>query len=316
MSNQSEPWLDGMVAFVAIVQARGFTAAASVLGQQKSTLSRRLAALEAHLGVTLLQRTTRRSRLTTVGAAFYERAVQVVEGARQAEAAARAAAGTIAGTLRVCLPQLLGDLVADSVIIAFLKTHPAMRLDIEFAVRPADPLRDGYDLVVRPGDVTSSGLRSRRLRGGGTMLVAAPAYLARAGKPKLPRDLAQHEAVIGTVGAENEWPLYDADRPVRVAPRTRLRVPSSRIALKAVLAGLGIGAFPSFFVAPQVRTGRLVPVLEAWTTRAPAMRALFPAGRLASPGTTAFLALLASTMEAAAASGVRSRSGRAADAGP
>ena len=297
MPNQSEPMLEGMVAFVAVVQRGGFTAAAADLGLQKATGSRRILAIEEHLGATLLQRTTRRSRLTPVGTVFYERAVKVVADAREAEAAARASAGKVTGSLRVCLPQLLGEMVAEKVFIAILETHPEMSLDVDFATRPVDPLRDGYDIVVRPGEVTSSALRSRRLLGGETTLVAAPGYLARATTPTRPGDLARHEGVIGTVGAENEWPLYDANGPVRVTPRIRLRVPSSRIALRAVLAGLGIGAFPRFFVAGQISTGRLVPVLGAWTKRSPPLRALFPAARLASPVTKAFLSLLASTMK-------------------
>ncbi len=226
-----------MVAFVAVVQSGGFTAAARDLGIQKATVSRRVAALEEHLGGTLLQRTTRRSRLTATGTVFYERAAKVVAGAREAEAAARASAGKVTGTLRVCLPQHLGDLVADSVLIAFLKAHPETSLDVDFATRPADPLRDGYDIVIRPGEVESSALRSRRLPEGGAALVAAPGYLARTFTPKRPSDLARHDGIIGTAGAENEWPLYDANGPVRVALRTRLRVPSSRIALRAVLGG-------------------------------------------------------------------------------
>lgn len=296
MSTQSEPMLDGMVALVAVVTRGGFTPAAASLGLQKGTVSRRVQALEQHLGVQLLHRTTRRSRLTEIGTEFYQRALKIVDAAREAEAVARASSGQVAGVLRVCMPEMLAELLAQSVFVPFMRAHPDMSLSVEFATRPVEPVRDGYDLVIRPGELgdlsNPSVVRSRQLPGGPVVLVGAPDYLRRSGRPLYPRDLSAHAAVVATVGASHEWPLYGPRGPLSTSPRVRLRTQSSRLALRAVLAGVGLGAFPKFFVRAPLATGRLETLLDNWLSKRPSMVAMYPRDTRAVPGLKPFADLL------------------------
>jgi DNA-binding transcriptional LysR family regulator len=296
MSNDPEPMLEAMATFVSVVEARGFSASARRLGVQKTTVSRRVQALEQHLGGKLLHRTTREFRLTEVGSRFYDRAASIIREARDAETAVRATRGELSGTLRVNMPLMLAEMLAEATVVAFVATHPRIAIELDLASRLVEPIRDGYDVVVRPGEVVDSSLRAKRLPESQMVLVANRDYIARAGTPQHPRDLADHDAVVASVGAGLEWPLYGPKGPVRANARVRLRTPSFTIALAAVDAGLGIAAFPRFFLGD--RLGKYVPLLEEWTHRAPPMFALYAVS--AAPGAQKFVALLSATMKAAA----------------
>jgi DNA-binding transcriptional LysR family regulator len=296
MPNDWEPMLEAMATFVSVVEARGFSASARRLGVQKTTVSRRVQALEQHLGGKLLHRTTREIRLTEVGSKFYDRAASIVREARDAEAAVRATRGELSGTLRVNMPLMLAEMLADETIVAFVASHPRLAIELDLASRLVEPIRDGYDVVVRPGEVADSSLRAKRLPESQMVLVATRDYIARAGTPRHPRDLAKHDAVVASIGAGLEWPLYGPNGPVRANARVRLRTPSFTIALAAVDAGLGIGAFPRFFLGD--RLDNYVPLLQEWTRRAPPMFALYAVS--AAPGAQKFVALLSATMRAAA----------------
>src|SRR6266478_1859497 len=215
MPNDSEPMLEAMATFVSVVEARGFSASARRLGVQKTTVSRRVLALEQHLGGKLLHRTTREIRLTEVGSKFYDRAASIIREAREAEAAIRATRGELSGTLRINMPEML----ADATIVAFVSAHPRVAIELDLASRFVEPIRDGYDVVVRPGEVVDSSLRAKRLPESQMVLVATRDYIARAGTPQHPRDLAHHDAVVASVGAGLEWPLYGPNGPVRANAR-------------------------------------------------------------------------------------------------
>jgi DNA-binding transcriptional LysR family regulator len=298
MATDPAPMLEAMAAFVIVVEERGFSAAARRLGVQKTTISRRVQALEQHLGAQLLHRTPRELRLTDVGGRFHERAARIVRDARDAEAAVQAARGEPVGTLRVSMPLMLAEMLAEATIAQFVARHPRVTVELDFAQRLMEPIRDGYDIVVRPGDLADSALRARRLPESQMVLVATRAYLARAGRPHHPRDLAGHDAIVVREGASLEWPLYGPRGPVRVTARVRLRTSSFKIALAAVDAGVGVAAVPRFLLGD--RAPDYVALLPDWTRRAPPLSALYAAG--AGPAAQAFVALLADTMKAAAAS--------------
>jgi DNA-binding transcriptional LysR family regulator len=297
MASDQEPMLEALAAFVSVVEQRGFSAAARKLGLQKTTISRRVQALEQHLGGKLLHRTTRELRMTEVGTRFYERAAFIVREAREAEAAVRATRGELSGTLRVSMPLMLAEMLADSMIVGFTAGHPRLVVELDLASRLVEPVRDGYDVVIRAGEVADSALRAKRLPESQMVLIATREYTARAGKPQHPRELAAHDAIVASAGASLEWPLYGPAGPIRASARVRLRTPSFTIALAAVDAHLGIAAFPRFFLGD--RLGHYVSLLTEWTRRAPPMFALY-AGT-AAPAARAFVALLSAPMKAAAA---------------
>lgn len=298
MPNDPEPMLEAMAAFVVVVEERGFSAAARRLGVQKTTISRRVQALEDHLGGKLLHRTARELRLTEIGTKFFDRAALLVREARDAEAAVRATGRELSGTLRVNMPLMLAEMLAEAAIAGFIARHPRVTVELDLASRLVEPIRDGYDVVVRPGEVADSALRTRRLPESQMVVLATRAYVARAGVPQHPRELAGHDAIVVRDGASLEWPLYGPSGPIRVNARVRLRTSSFKIALAAVDADLGIAAVPRFLLGE--RLSDYACLLADWTRRAPPLSALYAA--TAGPAAQAFVAQLAATMKAAAAS--------------
>ncbi|MBV5335683.1 LysR family transcriptional regulator, partial [bacterium] len=190
--------LDDMLAFIKVVDARSFTAAADRLGLSKSVVSRRIAELEDRLGARLLNRTTRRLSPTEVGQAFYERCTRIVSDLDEAERAVGDLHGAPRGRLRLNAPVSFGRLHLAAAIVAFVERHPAIEIDIELNDRYVDLLEDGYDLAVRIGRLRDSSLVARKLAPCRRVMVASPAYLERFGAPQIPEDLARHNCLLYT----------------------------------------------------------------------------------------------------------------------
>ena len=254
--------LNQLVIFVEVVRAGSFTAAGRALEMPKSTVSRKVAELEARLGVQLLRRTTRQLHLTDIGSAYFERAQRVVEDARGAEGLVAELLDEPCGVLRVTAPMsfaFLGAVVSD-----YLRTNPAVRVDLECTDRKVDLLGEGFDVAIRAGRMTDSKLIARRL---GTMpryLVAAPSYLEGRSSPRKPQDLSAHDAVLFSGGDEGRaWTLRSGRKRVEVKVEPRLVVNDYEVLLEAVYAGAGIALLPSF-QCQEALGQRLERVLPAW----------------------------------------------------
>ncbi|GAO04594.1 LysR family transcriptional regulator [Anaeromyxobacter sp. PSR-1] len=288
--------LDDLRLLVEVVATGGLTAAAARLGLRKSTVSRRLAALEERLGVRLLERNARRLRLTEAGRAYHARAARLVAEARALDRETAEARGAPQGTLRIATPALLGELLAPAVAELLLR-HP--RLSVELALAPphVDLLAEEHDLALRTGPLADSSLVARRLGTLRTGCYASPAYLARRGTPAGPDALrgeaGAHDCILlAEAGTDEVW-FFGAGATARtVRPAGRLRVPSVRAGQLAARAGLGVVRLPAALVAEDVRTGRLVAVLEAETPPGMPVHAVYPSGRHLAPKVRAFLELV------------------------
>lgn len=288
--------LDDLRLLVEVVATGGLTAAAARLGLRKSTVSRRLAALEERLGVRLLERNARRLRLTEAGRAYHARAARLVAEARALDRETAEARGAPQGTLRIATPALLGELLAPAVAELLLR-HP--RLGVELALAPphVDLLAEEHDLALRTGPLADSSLVARRLGTLRTGCYASPAYLARRGTPATPdalRDEAEaHDCILlAEAGTDEIW-FFGAGATARtVRPAGRLRVPSVHAGQLAARAGLGVVRLPAALVADDVRSGRLVAVLEAETPPGMPVHAVYPSGRHLAPKVRAFLELV------------------------
>lgn len=293
MEYQSEQALEELRAFVAVVDAQGFRAAARVTRGRKATLSKRVQDLEARLGVPLLVRTTRSMRLTDEGRAYFEHASRALAAARDAESVVLSAKAKPRGVLRVTTAAALAASILDSVIARYLKTYPDVRLVLHTSERRLDIVREGFDVAVWGGPLEDSSLVARKLGVAAGGWFASPKYLARRPAPKSPDDLAAHDLVTITKEAgATEWRFVAGGKEKRVAIRPRLVVNDLELALRAGIAGMGIVPAPSSTAEPHVAKKQLVEVLRKWTRPAIDVYAVFPPGGALVPKTRAFLDLL------------------------
>jgi DNA-binding transcriptional LysR family regulator len=269
---------EAMRVFSQVVEAGSFSAAAARLGLSTTAASRHVADLEAHLQTRLLNRTTRRVSLTESGRAFYERAVQLLADLEEAEQEAGRAAVVARGTIKLTASVNFGVRHVAPVIAAFLAAHPGVRFDVSLSDRIVDLVEEGFDVAVRIGAPGSENLVARKL--GETRLVpcASPAYLAAHGAPRVPEDLAQHNCfTYEYVSPRNIWRFHDAkgeERAVRVGGR--LHSNNGDLLAEAAAQGAGIVFEPAFIVGPDVRAGRLVPLLQEFSAPPMPIYAVYP----------------------------------------
>ncbi|MBX6322321.1 MAG: LysR family transcriptional regulator [Rhodospirillaceae bacterium] len=286
--------LDAMQVFVHTVEARSFTGAARRLGLSKSVVSRRLTALEARLGVRLLNRTTRSLSLTEPGQAYYERCTRILAEVEAAEAGLRSLAGGLSGLLRVAAPVSFGQRYLAPAVAEFLARHPRLTLELDLNDRFVDVVAEGIDVAVRIGRLRDSSLVARKLAPVRRVACCSPDYAARRGLPRRPEDLAGHDCLGYTNLATGEqWRFRVGERWRSVPVRGPLRVNNGDILLQAALAGLGIVALPTFVCGPAIRSGALIRVLPRFEMLEATLCAVHPQSRHPSPKVRSFLDFLA-----------------------
>jgi DNA-binding transcriptional LysR family regulator len=278
-----------------VVEAGGFTAAASQLGMSKSAVSKAVTALEERLGARLLNRTTRRLSLTEVGRAFYERSARVVSEAEEAELAVTHLQESPRGTLRINAGVSFGILHLAAALPDFMQRYPEVAVDADFTDRYVDPVEEGFDVVVRiAAELPDSSLIARRLTANEMVVAASPDYWARRGRPERPQDLASHTCLTYAYNRNpNDWPFADADgRPFTVKVGGRLRTNNGDVSLRAALAGLGVVRLPRFLSGPHLAAGRLEAVLAAFAPPPAGIYAVYPHNRHLSAKVRAFVDFL------------------------
>jgi DNA-binding transcriptional LysR family regulator len=248
--------LDGVAAFVAVVDAGSITEAARRLDLSKSIVSERLADLERVLGARLLQRTTRRLSLTEDGTAFLERARRIVRDVTDATAEMAERRGALIGPLRLSAPVSFGVLHLGAALYPFLRDHPEIDLTVELDDRFVDMAADGFDAVIRHGPIRDNWLVATRLASSRRFLVASPDYLAAHGEPRSLADLDDHRAILYT-NRITDWRFSSPDGPTVVRPRKALRVNNGLIMRDAAVAGLGVTLLPSFMIHAELAGGAL-----------------------------------------------------------
>ncbi|CAN5342075.1 LysR family transcriptional regulator [soil metagenome] len=261
--------LNRATTFVRVVESGGFTRAAETLGLPPSSVSRSVQRLEEELGITLLERTTRKVSLTDAGRAYFERARDALAGLEEATALALDAARETHGLVRIAVPL---DFAAKlgTIIAAFQIQYPRIRIELTFTTSGGELVGDVADLAITFGKLPDSSLVARRLGNSVHQLYAAPRYLADHGAPKTVTELATHEGIVQrAIAGEARWNLSGPDGDVNVDIRGRLVADHQQIVVDATVAGLGIALLPTFFAEPLVADGRLDRVLPAYTTESP-----------------------------------------------
>lgn len=280
--------LRAMQIFVRIVEAGSLTAAAVALGMSGPAVVRSLAALERSVGVRLLHRTTRRSSLSDEGREYFERCRRVLAEVEAADAALSARRIEPKGRLRLTAPVTYGRMHVAPVVGAFAARHPGIEIELLLFDRVVDLVEEGIDAAVRIGHLPESTLVARRLGQTRRVLCAAPAYLKRAGTPRLPQELAQHRTVLFTgLSATSEW-SFAGKPPRRVTIFPFLRTNQIDAALDACLRGYGCAQFLCYQVKDLIAAGKLVRVLADFEPPPVPINLVYPHARHLSPNVRAF----------------------------
>jgi len=255
--------LAAMTAFVAIVDRGSLTAAAEALGKAQPTMVRSLANLEAHLGVRLLRRTTRRLALTPEGRDYLERCRRILADVDEAERVLDTRHPSPAGLLRVTAPVTFGHLHVMPVVNEFVQRWPAVDVEVLLLDRPVNLLEEGIDLAVRIGPLADSTMVALPAGSMRLVVVASPTLLARCGTPATPQALASLPCVQFRGGAGvSHWAFTVDGRRIQVPVSARVSVNHAMSAAEACAAGLGFGRFLEYQVHELVARGRLAIVLE------------------------------------------------------
>lgn len=282
--------LTAMRVYRRVVELGGFAAASRDLGISKAAASKNMAELEAHLGVRLLERTTRRLRVTAPGEAYYRRCLRILEEIEEADLEAAQQAVAPRGLLRVSAPMSFGLLHLSPLVGGFLAEHPEVEIDLVMNDRVVDLVEEGFDVAIRAGDLADSSLIARRLAAVERVVCAAPAYLAARGTPATPQDLAGHACLVYSLSSSpRDWRFSGEDGLATVRVGGRYAVNSSIALRDAVLAGAGIALLPTFVVGPELRAGRLQPLLPGWTAAPQSLYAVHPDRRYVPPKVRAFI---------------------------
>lgn len=288
--------LNDMLYFAEVVDRAGFAAAGRHLGLPKSKLSRRVAELEARLGVRLLQRTTRKLSLTQAGELFHRHCVAVRDSAEAADEAMQQARTDPHGTVKVACPVTLAQSTVGPLLGEFLTRFPQVNVDMRVSNRVVDLVEEGFDVALRVRSTLedSGSLVIKNLGQTHAFLVASPAQLTRQGRPAGVQDLAKLDTV--TMSATDGWASWGLLGPhgetLDLKHRPRL-VADDLLTLKyAVVCGTGMCVLPDYMCAEELRDGRLVKVLPDWGPQVGIVHAVFPSRRGMVPAVRRFLDFL------------------------
>ncbi len=270
-----------MRVFTRVVEAGSFTRAAATLEMPRATVTTAVQQLEAHLGVRLLNRTTRRVALTVDGSAYYERCLHLLEELADTEAMLTDRHRP-SGRLRVNLPGRPARLLIIPALRAFCDQYPELDLEIGVSDRPVDLVQEGVDCALRVGPLADSGLVARRVGQVREVSCAAPGYLERFGTPRTPADLAAHQAVnyhSARTGRALPWEYLEHGQVREITLPARLTVDNTEAYMAAALAGLGLIQAPLQGLDHHLRSGELVEVLPDYRPAPSLMSVVYPHNR-------------------------------------
>lgn len=262
--------LNSLIIFAEVVEANSFSQAARRLKMPTSTVSRRIAELEAQLGVRLLERSTRSLRLTDVGSEVLEHAQRTAELSEAIGNIASNHLAKVSGTLRLSAPPSISDSLLAPLVGAFQASYPEVRVQIFITERVVDQIAEGVDLAFRVGDLEDSSLIARRILTYRHQLVASPAYLRSAKPPRAPQELHRHRLLAFSFWRpENSWNFTHVNGKDKetLTFQPYLSINEYSGLATALLAGTGIGELPPIVQPELMQAGRLVEVMPKWRFR-------------------------------------------------
>lgn len=292
--------LTRMRAFIDVVEAEGFSAAARKIGRSKALLSKYVRELEDELGALLLNRTTRQFSLTEAGHTYYRRASEIVREVDSLADAVRESSGDVRGRIKLSAPRTFADAPIGQSLIDFAAQHPDIVLEIHLDDRFVDLVEEGFDLAVRISRLENSSLIAKRLAPFSVRICGAPKLIEKHGMPAQPRDLARLPCIIDTNGRWlANWPFRGEDNDTTsVAVSGPIEVNSPMAARAAAVAGLGFSVLPDFIAQPEIMSGRLVPVLDDRILQGGGIFAVYPHRRYLPAKVRVFVDFLAQWFKA------------------
>ncbi|MGH8782618.1 LysR family transcriptional regulator [Paraburkholderia sp.] len=278
-----------MEVFVAVVEAGSLTAAAERFGISSAMAGKHIRSLETRLATRLLTRTTRRQSLTEIGRQYYEQCRRILAEVKEAESIAEAMATAPRGLLKVTVPLTYGVEVFAPAMTDYLTAWPDVSLELDLTNRITDLVEEGFDAAVRIGRLPDSSFVARPLKPYRMRACASPAYLERAGTPRTPADLAQHEC-LGFLhwGREGLWRL-EGDTPGENLRAGRFRANNGQALKVAALRGFGLVLQPEALLAKEIAGGQLVSVLEDYLPEGLPVHLIYPRDQRATPKLTTFI---------------------------
>jgi DNA-binding transcriptional LysR family regulator len=274
--------IDQMEAFLRVVDAGSFTAAARQWGRSKAVVSKYITALEARLGVELLRRTTRSLSLTEAGRAYRERCADILAELQSLEASVREDVAAPRGPLRVTAPPGLASHYLDVMTKDFLARFPEVTLDLDLTHRMVDLIEDNIDVAIRVTTPHDSSLIARRIAPAPIIAVAAPSYLRERGTPKKPADLREHDCIVDTNFRDQQrWRFQtrSGDKTETVTVNGPLRINNPDAVREMAEAGLGIALVPNFVAREALEAGTLREVLKGRVALHWSILAVYPRRR-------------------------------------
>nr|WP_067293490.1 LysR family transcriptional regulator [Marinobacterium profundum] len=289
--------LDNIALFLTIVEKGNLSAAGREAGLSATTVSERLAALEKHYGVVLLNRTTRAISLTEEGRTLVEGAKEVLGSVADLDTRIRLGAQTLTGPIRISAPSDIGRTVISDAINRFLVEHPAIRVELLVSDGFVDIVGEGIDLAVRFGTVIDSTLRIKSLGAKRRLLCAAPRYIESRGMPKTPADLGSHNCLVMRFGQklDNVWHFGANTSKQSVTVQGDRVANDGALVRQWCLEGHGIILKSELDVGPDIRAGRLVELLKDHAAPATPLQLLFPPARAQPRRVRAFAEFLVTT---------------------
>jgi DNA-binding transcriptional LysR family regulator len=264
--------------FVRAAETGSFSATARELGMSQPSVSRIVSELEARLGTTLLLRSTRQMVPTDAGRAFLQRSRKLLRDLEEADDEARNVGG-LSGVLRVATSAVVGVRTIIPSLPAFLKQHPALRVELLTSDAIQDLIAEGVDLAIRFGDLESSGFGARRLGSVPRLLVASPEYLRERGVPRSVEELAHHDTILGPLGTFHDiWTFEKNGVTLTVKVRAKIFVGASEGIISCAREGLGIAMAKQWLCEPELESGKLVTILDDFDAPMASVNAVYPEG--------------------------------------
>ncbi len=283
--------LNDMMVFLAVVETGSFTLAADRLGIPKANVSRKVSRLEKNLEVTLLERSTRSQHLTEAGRRYLQHCKRIHEELDLATASVCELFHSYAGELKVGASVATGQQILRPALGKFMHQYPELKVQLNLVNRRVDFIEEGFDVVIRIGQLKDSQLIAKKLGTVSRGLYASPAYLAKNGKPELVEQLTDHQLLIMNP-ANNDLKLNllsEQGQLFTVDCQPRLQVDDFVMLKQAIMDGLGIAVLPDYMSHEEVSSGQLVNILPAWSMAAVDIYALYPKHRAKIPKVKAFL---------------------------
>jgi DNA-binding transcriptional LysR family regulator len=297
MHNQ-EMDIGAIMVFVKVVESGSFSGAARLLKMPKTTVSAKIAALEKRLGVTLIQRTTRKLSITEAGQNYYQHCAKAVREIEQGESQILASQEKPTGILRITAPHDVGHSLLPGIIEAYLSQHPDIQLDLMITNRYVDLVGEGVDIAIRAGELKDSTLVAKKFFEIKAGLWASPAYLKKYGTPEHPKELNKHR-IIAMASLRGDAAMLTDGRSSHTAwTHSQITVDDPETIKALIVSNQGIGWLPNFLSASD-SSKKLVQVLPSWKfTSEFSFHFVYPGQKYASPKVRSFIQIASQVVEA------------------